>query len=191
MNMLKIFKYVINREDLNEDKSIEIVTPSGKVLSVAERRGEIVVYIAVNPRSHQKYTWLFFVYGTGEDIPDDHGEFVGTVNLHNGRWMFHVFCKLKSKPNRFHEKGRNMDRVIRKGNIEIRLHEDGRLDEVNLYHPQTGQPLFHMEQMANDKFWMAAYGTEDACIVNMSANISEFMKEPEMIVTYELAKDPI
>lgn len=56
-------------------------------------------------------------------------------------------------------------------NIEIRLHEDGTLDELLIYDPHDGRCLYHMEQMADDWFWMRVNGVTQDLVVHIGAII--------------------
>ena len=60
-------------------------------------------------------------------------------------------------------------RVIRRGNIEVRLHADGTLDGVVVYGPD-GRCGYHLEQMTDAVFWMRFYadGGQDL-VVNLGA----------------------
>jgi hypothetical protein len=49
-------------------------------------------------------------------------------------------------------------KMERRGNVEVRLHADGTLDEILVY-DQAGVVLFHLEQMDGHYFWMRAYST--------------------------------
>ena len=62
--------------------------------------------------------------------------------------------------------------AIRRGNIEVRLHEDGTLDEV-VFYSSDGKPIFHMEQMDDNLFWMRFEGSEEDLVVNLGAVIGE------------------
>lgn len=86
--MRKIFKYVIPVTD----DSILPIPEGAKILSVANQHDSIVMYALVDPEKTTKRLNIR-VCGTGHTL-DDHIEqmtFIGTVNLHGGRLMFHVF----------------------------------------------------------------------------------------------------
>ena len=68
-----------------------IDTPHGaKLLAVQEQHGEPQLWALVDPGAEtEKRT--FRVYGTGHDLPDDPGQYVGTFQMHGGALVFHVF----------------------------------------------------------------------------------------------------
>lgn len=85
----KIFKYVIPITDESE-----LQLPAGaQILSVMKQRNEIVLYVIVNTSINVMKTVSIRVVGTGHIIDFDTNEykFVGTVSLHGGVLMFHVF----------------------------------------------------------------------------------------------------
>ena len=57
--------------------------------------------------------------------------------------------------------------IARHGNIEIRTHDDGSLDEIVMY-DQSGKCVYHLEQMSDCGWWMACYGDEKTVHVNFS-----------------------
>ena len=86
----KIFKYVIPVTDESE-----LQLPAGaQILSVMGRRNEIVLYAIVNTSVEVLKTVSVRIVGTGYPVRFDTNEykFVGTVSLHGGALMFHVFC---------------------------------------------------------------------------------------------------
>lgn len=46
-------------------------------------------------------------------------------------------------------------RTIRLKNVEMRLNDDGSIDEIVCY--AKGKCVFHLEQMSGNHFWAAAY----------------------------------
>jgi hypothetical protein len=67
----------------------------------------------------------------------------------------------------------NEPRCERRGNVEVRLHADGTLDELLVYDPaDPARVLFHLEQMSEVCFWMRAEGdaTAPALAVNIFAS---------------------
>lgn len=51
-------------------------------------------------------------------------------------------------------------KIIRVGHVEIRLDDDGEIDEIVTY-DNTGQCNFHLERMTDDNFWMRWYSTPE------------------------------
>ena len=97
--MKNILKYVLMPTDV-QTLSIQ----SYSVLSVQEQKGDIVVYALVD-HDLPVVEYEFRVVGTGHTIafnPEDM-EFLGTVKLHNGALMFHIFCRevTQEKPSTF------------------------------------------------------------------------------------------
>jgi hypothetical protein len=87
--MLSIYKYVI--EDLNNPI---ITLPIGfKILSVASQRDDIVVYALVNINEPVRKDIKLSVVATGQKLDDlySNRNFLGTVSLMNGLFMFHIF----------------------------------------------------------------------------------------------------
>jgi len=83
--MATIYKYT-----LTSDRT-ELEMPAGaKVLSVQQQYGEIQLWAMVDPE--KAYEWRAFdVYGTGALLPDELGEYVGTVQVGGGEIVLHVF----------------------------------------------------------------------------------------------------
>jgi hypothetical protein len=62
----------------------------------------------------------------------------------------------------------------RLGNIEVRLRDDGTLDEVLLYDDLgKGRVLFHMEQMALHAWWMRVIGSTRDLVVHIRSNTGD------------------
>jgi hypothetical protein len=61
-----------------------------KLLAVQEQRGEAQLWALVDPGA-KTYPRTFRVYGTGHDLPDDPGQYVGTFQMNGGALVFHVF----------------------------------------------------------------------------------------------------
>lgn len=91
--MKKVYKYVLKATD---EQVVEI--PSIDILSVESQLDNIVVYALVDIDNPIVNCYTFRVYGTGHDIKNDIDsfKFLGTVKMHNGSLMFHVFYKNES-----------------------------------------------------------------------------------------------
>lgn len=61
-----------------------------RILCVHAQRDTICLWALVN-QQHTKEARLFRVYGTGHEVPDDPGTYLGTVHLQDGALVFHVF----------------------------------------------------------------------------------------------------
>ena len=86
--MKRIFKYILDAAN----QVIEI--PSETILSVEEQNEEIVVYAIVDT-DIEPIKYEFGINGTGNSITFEieHFKFLGTVKMHNGSLMFHVFYR--------------------------------------------------------------------------------------------------
>jgi len=86
--MMVIYKYVLKATDT---QVIPIPCPN-RILSVAEQHGNVVVYANVDIASTKMKDYTFQIRGTGHNADDLDGyKFLGTVKLHGGDLMFHVF----------------------------------------------------------------------------------------------------
>ncbi len=84
-----IWKFVL--EDAGEQ---QIEMPKGaRVLSAEEQHDKIVLYALVDPLA-EKEARTVWTFGTGHRVHDRaaHAQFVGTVKMEGGLWMFHIFC---------------------------------------------------------------------------------------------------
>jgi len=88
MNESVIYKYEI----LPVDEFVLDLPLGAKLLSVAEQNNKMVLYAMVIPELRLKPLKIR-VIGTGNPMPDGMSEFefLGTVKLHNGKLMFHIF----------------------------------------------------------------------------------------------------
>jgi hypothetical protein len=69
----------------------ELTLPEGaKVLSAQVQGGEINLWAEVDSSMPSRKRF-FYVYGTGHELPDNPGTFIGTVQLHGGALVFHVY----------------------------------------------------------------------------------------------------
>ena len=68
-----------------------IQMPKGaQSLSVQVQGENPCLWAIVNPQAEPE-TVLISIYGTGHNLPDNPGEFIGTFQISNGRFVFHVF----------------------------------------------------------------------------------------------------
>lgn len=84
--MKTIYKYILNPETVQS----VIMPQDAKILSVQVQHGQICIW-AVGKASGVNERRIFHVYGTGHELPDDELSFIGTVQLHGGALVFHVF----------------------------------------------------------------------------------------------------
>lgn len=86
--MITIFKYDLLVEDYQE-----IQMPSkAKILSVGVQNNEIKLWALVETNTKVEPRRIR-IAGTGHDITEDIVAFLGTVQLHSGRLVFHIFEK--------------------------------------------------------------------------------------------------
>lgn len=68
-----------------------VLMPIGaRVLTAREQMEDIFVWAEVDPNAAQE-TRHFCVYGTGQEMPDDPGTYIGTAMIDDGRFVFHVY----------------------------------------------------------------------------------------------------
>lgn len=69
----------------------EVVMPEGaQLLHVAMQQGQPCVWAQVNPDAAPTPRKIR-VFGTGHDMPDDPGQYLGTFPMMEGRLIFHVY----------------------------------------------------------------------------------------------------
>lgn len=71
-------------------KSIIEVPVGAKILTIQEQNGEPQIWMLVDPDA-PKCKRRFLSYGTGHEMPDDPGQYVGTFQLKDDGLVFHVF----------------------------------------------------------------------------------------------------
>lgn len=82
--MKTIWKWAVQ-----EETTIDM--PVGaKVLTVQAQCGLPQLWALVDPDAKRE-TRTFTVYGTGHDMPDEPGQYVGTFQQCEGKFVFHVF----------------------------------------------------------------------------------------------------
>lgn len=81
---MKVWKFEIT------DPETPVPMPYGAVvLSVGVQRGKVCLWAMVDPNS-PSVVRRFVIVGTGHPVPG-HGRFIGTVLLHHGDLVFHVW----------------------------------------------------------------------------------------------------
>jgi len=82
--MKTIWKY-----DINPYSKLKI--PKGaEILSVQCQKDKSCIWVLVDP-SNEKELRVFRGYGTGHELPDNPGKFIGTFQLFDGDLVFHLF----------------------------------------------------------------------------------------------------
>lgn len=85
--MKQIWKYSLRTIDRQT-----LQVPAGaKILTVQVQRGEPYLWALVDPAADHPSNINIAVFGTGHNIPDDIGEYIGTFQLLNSELIFHVF----------------------------------------------------------------------------------------------------
>ena len=86
--MKRILKYTLDIVDHQE----LTLSENSKILSVKNQRDNIVLYALTDELT--TCTYSIIMHGTGHTADDVIGaQFIGTVSLHNGSLVFHVFAR--------------------------------------------------------------------------------------------------
>lgn len=85
--MQKIYKYTVMT-----GKNCLQVPRGARVLSAAEQRGTIVVWLLVTPTEPLE-EFVVSVYATGEEITEYLGAYVATVLTDGGELVWHLFAQ--------------------------------------------------------------------------------------------------
>lgn len=84
--MKKIYKYTLEVSDMQR-----LVLPVGaEILTVQMVGGFICLYARCDPDALTEGR-LFAMYGTGHSMTFHNHKYIGTVQLHGGQIVFHVF----------------------------------------------------------------------------------------------------
>lgn len=71
---------------------IEIVMPQGAFpLAVQDQKGQPCLWALVDPATEYTVTRVFYIVGTGMDVPDEAERYVGTWQ--SGPFVFHLFAE--------------------------------------------------------------------------------------------------
>ena len=84
---MRIWKYQLNVIDEQQ----LFLPADAKILTVQTQRGTPCLWALVNEENTAKELRKIAIYGTGNPIPDDPGEYIATFQMHNGDLVFHVF----------------------------------------------------------------------------------------------------
>ena len=86
--MKRVYKYPLDIQD-----EATVMMPIGaRVLSVQVQNGRPCLWAAVDPTETEIEKRLFRIAGTGHPIHDDVVDgFIGTIQLYDGKLVFHVF----------------------------------------------------------------------------------------------------
>lgn len=84
--MRTIWKYKIDGNNIE-------VPYGSKILSVANQNDVPVVWFDVDDDMIQMETWVICIVVTGGNIPtNNRAEFIGTILLHNGSDVLHIYA---------------------------------------------------------------------------------------------------
>jgi len=73
----------------------DVALPVGaEFLSVQMQRDSICMWFIVDPED-PKETRTFFIVGTGHAMPPGNFLFLGTVQMEDGRFIWHIFSEVK------------------------------------------------------------------------------------------------
>jgi hypothetical protein len=73
------------------DKQV-ISVPKGTVIRhVAEQNGLVCLWGEVDPDTKVYDDRTVCIYGTGHPLPDNPGEYIGSVMIRNGTLVFHIY----------------------------------------------------------------------------------------------------
>lgn len=86
--MKRVYKYPLDIQD-----EVVVMIPKGaRVLSVQVQNGRPCLWAAVDPNELTLEERLFRISGTGHPIQDDVVDgFIGTIQMYDGKLVFHVF----------------------------------------------------------------------------------------------------
>lgn len=87
--MITIYKYPLSAKTVNY-----LDLPKGaKIISTEPQRGGVNIYALVDTEQTEEETFEVLLYGTGHNVTPriDEYTFVGTVSLHDGDLVFHIF----------------------------------------------------------------------------------------------------
>jgi len=84
---MRIYKYTLS---ITDEQTVEL--PLGaKILSI-QTQGEMPqLWALVNDLQERKQSRRIRICGTGHQIPDSPGEYLGTFQMHDGSLVFHAF----------------------------------------------------------------------------------------------------
>lgn len=86
--MRTIWKFPIQVTDLQS-----VTMPDGaKILTAAVQRGQPCLWAEVDP-SAPMCERSIAIFGTGHELPDDPGSYIGTFQVDHGVFVFHVYEK--------------------------------------------------------------------------------------------------
>ena len=87
---MRIWKWQLG---ITDHAQVLLMPVGAKVLTVQAQGRWLSLWALVDeaPSLHPKESRAFAVYGTGNPIPEDPGEYIATVQTHAGDLVWHVF----------------------------------------------------------------------------------------------------
>lgn len=83
-----IFKYTLS----GTDDQVIFMPVGAVILTAQEQGGQIQLWAIVQSDSTTPNQGrVFRIYGTGHPLPDDPGQYIATVQLHEGSLVLHIF----------------------------------------------------------------------------------------------------
>lgn len=84
---MRIWKYRLNIIDEQQ----LFLPVDAKILTVQTQHGTCYLWTLVNEENTAKELRKIAIYGTGNPLPDNPGEYIGTFQMRGGDLVFHVF----------------------------------------------------------------------------------------------------
>jgi hypothetical protein len=84
--MKSIYKYPLDPGD-----SFIWMPEGAQILCVQTQRESPQIWALVDPNETKMEARQIRTYGTGHDVPDDPGKYIGSFQLASGSYVFHVF----------------------------------------------------------------------------------------------------
>lgn len=84
---MRIWKFPLEVTDRQELR----LPVASKILTVQTQRGVPCLWALVNEETAANSLRKIAIYGTGNPLPDNPGEYIATFQMHGGDLVFHVF----------------------------------------------------------------------------------------------------
>ena len=84
--------YTVLKYPLEQISKQELTLPvNAKVFAVMEQYGKVILYALVDSSAKDKEVYTIYMYGTGDLVKAKWNDYIGTVMLHSGALVLHVF----------------------------------------------------------------------------------------------------
>ena len=84
---MRIWKFPLEVVDLQELR----LPPKSKLLTVQMQYGKPCLWVLLDENTAVNVGYKIAIYGTGNPLPDNPGEYIATFQMHGGDLVFHVF----------------------------------------------------------------------------------------------------